>query len=355
MTDSLDILVLGAAYGLLPAVRLSLGGNRVTVVCRENEREALVERGASVTLQRRDGRDGRLLHAPAKPGRAQTGSVLGVVGPDVSTQGYDIVILAMSEPQYADASVDALMARIANKGLPVISLMNLLPACFLRRLNQLDVDAMKPAYGSWDVWQRFDPDRVTAASPDAQAVRMHANRPDLLSVTLASNFKVAPFHDDADQGLLAILEQSTARIQPDDIPGPARFVAHRSLGAPLSKWPMLIAGNCRCMQVDGNVITIAAAVRDRLEESRRIYDAVANVAVAAGALTSDLVPFAAYASAARQLTRPSSLARALAAGAARVERIDLMILHAARSLDMPFEEIAEISENIQSRVERNLI
>jgi hypothetical protein len=355
MSEPVNILVLGAAYGLLPAARLSLGGHRVTVVCGADERQALATHGASITLQRRDGKAGRILHVPAAFGRANSPGVLGLTSPVNSPDGFDLVFLAMSEPHYADAAIAKLMGQVADLGLPTVALMNLLPACFLRRLGRLDVDALRPAYAAWDVWHRFDPRRVTAASPDAQAVRLQPERPDLLTVTLASNFKVAPFDDRTNQSLLEAVAASTERVEPDAIAAPARIVAQDSLGVPLSKWPMLITGNCRCLSADGSLSSIAAAVHAQIDDSREIYENVARISMAAGASARDIVPFGTYAAAARQLSRPSSLARAVAGGAYIVERIDLMILHAAEALSLPSDVIAEVSHNIDRMVRRNAV
>jgi hypothetical protein len=269
-----------------------------------------------------------------------------LTGPDVVPDGINMVFLAMAEHHYADAAVARLMKRIADLGLPTIALMNLLPSCFLRRLERFDVDELRPAYASWDVWQSFDPCHFTAASPDAQAVRMMDGRPDQLTVTLASNFKVAPFHYRQDQALLEVVAASTAVIKPDEIAAPARILAQDSLGVPLSKWPMLITGNCRCLDIYGSMSSIAATVHADLEKSRKIYDHVAGVAIAAGASEGDIVPFGIYSSAARQLSRPSSLARAIAGGAMHVERVDLMILYAAKALDLSTEVISAVSQTI---------
>ncbi len=353
MTDSLNILVLGAAYGLLPATRLGLAGHRVTVVCRETERRALAGQGAAVELRRRDGKAGPILRLPAAQGRAARPGTLGLVGPEIAPDGFDMVLLAMGEPQFADAGIAALAEAVADAELPVVTLMNLLPPCFLRRLARFDVGALRPVYAAWDVWQRFDPDRVTAASPDAQGVRLSPDRLHQLTVTLASNFKVAPFGLAADQALLEAVAQSVARPGPDGAFAPARIVAHGSLAIPLSKWPMLIAGNCRCLNADGSIVPISAAVRDNPEASLRIYEAVTQVILAAGASKDDVVPFASYAAAARQLTLPSSLARALASGARAVERIDLMVLLTARALGLPAAQIAQVSATIQKQIDRN--
>ena len=90
---------------------------------------------------------------------------------------------------------------------------------------------------------------------------------------------------------------------------------------------MLATGNCRCVMPKGTEPrSIAAAVGDDTAVSRLIYDAVLAALMACGAPSTALVPFDSYATAASQLTRPSSLARALYGGSTQVERVDLLIL-----------------------------
>ena len=172
-------------------------------------------------------------------------------------------------------------------------------------------------------------------------------------MTLASNFKVAPFARAAQQDLLVALADSVARLSQDEPPAPARIIAHSSLAAPLSKWPMLITGNCRCLRPDGGMRSIQEAVRADLDESHKVYDSVCKVIMAAGATAKDIVPFASYAAAARQLTGPSSLARALASGASSVERIDLLVLHSARSLGFDDAHLERIAASVQEMLDRN--
>lgn len=351
--DKLDILVLGASYGLLPAVRLGLGGHRVTVLCRAYEQEAIAKLGATVQLTRRDGNPGQIMRMAAAEGRAVRSGELGLVGPDVIAAGFDLIILAMGEPQYAAPELAAFMNSIAKADVPILSLMNLLPSSFLQRFQTVDVEALKPAYSSWDVWQAFDPARVTAASPDAQAVRTDPQRPEHLTVTLASNFKVAPFERPADQSILDIIATSSERLAADQPLLPARVVAHGSLAVPLSKWPMLIAGNCRCLREDGTVVSIGAAVHDDLEASQRIYDSVVRIVTDIGGTDIDVVPFKSYAAATNHLTKPSSLARALMSGASAVERVDLMVLLSARMRGIEAAEVAQISSIIQKRLDLN--
>ena len=341
----LNILVLGAAYGLLPAVRMLLAGHRVTVVCRETEQTEIAAGGAIVTYQRRDGRLGRRLEAQAVRGPSIEG-ILGLAGTDVDLSETDLVFLVMGEPQYAAPEVSALIRRIAAARLPVVSLMNASPPPFLRRLETFDVDRLAPAYSSWNVWQDLDPQLVTAASPDAQAVRTDPLRPNELTVTLGSNFKVAPFAKAEHQSIIQQIARDVSAYRPDGVPLTVRILAHRSLYVPLAKWPMLLAGNCRCLTPDGTIVSIAEAVHSDLESSRRIYEWTLALVRAAGASDDDLVPFAPYANAARALTKPSSFARAIASGAKAIERVDKMVQLASHSLGMSLTEVEDIVDRV---------
>lgn len=341
----LNVLVLGASYGLLPAVRILLAGHRVTVVCRTEEQTALIANGASVSFLRRNGDPDMTLtvaaaHAPAGAGE------LGVSGTVFDVAGFDIVFCAMSEPQYADPAVAALLRRIASARLPVVSLMNALPPPFLVRLGTLDVDQLRPAYTSWSIWEELDPELVSAASPDAQAVRQSPDQPNALSVTLASNFKVAPFVRPEQQALIEMIASDVSAYRPEGRPLPVRILAHPSLHVPLAKWPMLIAGNCRCLQPDGRAVSIADAVWADPEVSQRIYDRVLDIVQAAGAAKHDLVPFAHYAKAASSLSRPSSFARALVNGAANIERVDRMVQLCGRTFGIELAELDVIVEQV---------
>jgi hypothetical protein len=266
---------------------------------------------------------------------------------------FDLIFLAMAEPQFASPEIGGLVDRIAAAGRPVVSLMNLPPASFLRRLGRLDVSTLRPAYAAWEAWDRLDPARVTAASPDAQAVRRNPSRPDHLTVTLASNFKVAPFARSEDQALLERIAADVARFRPSEQPFPVRIMAHTALHVPLAKWPMLMAGNCRCLRADGTIVSIADAVGADLDEARGIYNWVSGLIGGMGAEDRDIVPFGVYAAAARSLVLPSSLARALASGATRVERVDLMVQLAGRALGMSMDAIDAVVDRVGAVLLRN--
>lgn len=351
--DPLSILVLGAAYGLLPAVRLSLAGHCVTVMCRASEQDSLARTGATVTFLRRDGRKGQVLAAAAGLGQSITPGKLGLVGADVDPCVFDMVFSALGEPQLAAPEIKTLFSRIAATRKPLVALSNLLPLPFLARLAPLDPATLRPAYQGATVWDMMDPDLVTAASPDAQAVRTDPAQAGRLTVTLGSNFKIAPFATCGSQTVLDRLAADVGAFRSDGVALPARLIAHSSLHVPLVKWPMLITGNCRSVTDSSQPRSIAEAVASDPEESRSLYAEVAGVVQRLGAAEKDLVPFSTYAVAARSLSRPSSLARALAQGATEVERIDLMISRAAAQVGLASPALDRIVTRIEQKLAAN--
>ncbi len=344
-----NILVLGAAYGLVPSLRMLSAGHHVTVVCKPEEQAELIRDGAKIVFHR-DTENERHISAPAQKGAAAAGT-LGLADPNVDASGFDLVFLAMSEPHYTHPAVGGLLKRIAAARTPVISLMNMVPPPFLSRLcPEIDLTKMAPAYAAWDVWQHFDPQTMSAASPDAQAVRLDPAVPNELTVTLGSNFKVAPFARKADQAMLDQICTDVAADRPNGAPLTVRILAHDALQVPLAKWPMLIAGNCRCINPDRSLRPIRDAVHSDLAVSEKLYDEVLGIVSRVSRSETGFVPFRNYARAAKGLSRPSSFGRAVAAGATAVERVDKMVQLAGHSvgiqIDILDQMVADIDEII---------
>jgi hypothetical protein len=76
---------------------------------------------------------------------------------------------------------------------------------------------------------------------------------------------------------------------------------------------------------EDKVISIKEAVHGDLAATRAVYDWVVDLCVSLGASRDDMVPFEKYAAAAQSLGSPSSAARALAAGAQNIERVDRLV------------------------------
>src|SRR5205823_9978184 len=132
----------------------------------------------------------------------------------------------------------------------------------------------------------------------------------VLQVGLSTNFKAARFDADPPTALLRQLGADIETARFENVEVPVKLKVHDSLFVPLAKWPMLIAGNYRCIRPD-DMISIRDAVHTDAGRSREIYDWVSKLCIGLGADTEDLVPFDKYAAAAQGLGKPSSAARAL--------------------------------------------
>jgi hypothetical protein len=213
--------------------------------------------------------------------------------------------------------------------VPTMSIMNMPPLPYVKRIPGLDYEALKPAYTDPTVWDNFDPKCLTLCSPDPQAIRPPDEKANFLLVTLPTNFKVAKFDDERGNTIVRQLEQEIDAVRYDAGDGtkvelPVKLRAYDSLFVPLAKWSMLLAGNYRCVTKDG-MRTAQEAVHSDLATSKSVYDFVFDLCVKLGAKPEDLVPFEKYAAAAQSLVRPASAARALQNGAPNIERADKLV------------------------------
>lgn len=197
---------------------------------------------------------------------------------------------------------------------------------------------------------------MTLASPDPQAFRPPDQPKNVLQVGLPTNFKAARFDEDAPTALLRELEADieAARIDAEEGPieVPVKLKVHNSIFVPLAKWPMLIAGNYRCITPDG-AIPIRDAVHGDIEKSKSVYEWVSQLCQKLGADREDLVPFEKYAKAAEGLAKPSSAARALFSGAAHIERVDCLVSRIAGQQGLKSDVLDEIVRLVDDRLAMN--
>jgi len=321
---SYDTLIMGASYGSLLAIKLLLAGHNVKLVCLPDEAALFNKEGARVRMPIK-GRDGLVeIDSRKLPGKMSAG------GPtDFDPGDFDLIALAMQEPQYRLPGVRDLLDRVAKSRVPCMSIMNMPPLPYLARIPGLDTSKLTRCYTDPGVWDSFDPATITLCSPDPQAFRPPEEKTNVLQVSLPTNFKAARFESDKDTAILRQMQADieTIRFDPGDgkkIELPVKLKVHDSIFVPLAKWSMLLAGNYRCVQKDG-IIPIKEAVHGDIEASRSVYNWVVKLCVSLGADEKDLVPFEKYANAALSLASPSSAARALAAGAPNIERTDRLV------------------------------
>src|SRR6266850_2752945 len=193
-----NVLIMGASYGSLLATKLLFGGHKITMVCLPAEVEAFNSEGARIRMPIRGRKDPIELDSRKLPGK------LSAAGPAaVDPADYDLVVLAMQEPQYRSPGVRELLDAVATSRVPTMSIMNMPPLPYLKRIPGLDYEALKPAYTDPTVWDNFDPACLTLCSPDPQAIRPPDEKVNVLMVTLQNNLKDAKLDNEKGNVILS--------------------------------------------------------------------------------------------------------------------------------------------------------
>ena len=342
-----NILILGASYGSLLATKLLLAGHNVKLVCLPAEADAINTGGTRVRMPIK-GREGLVeVHSWKLPGK------LSADGPGaIKPAEYDLVALAMQEPQYRSSGVRELLDAIAKAKVPCMSIMNMPPLPYLARVPGVSIKDLRSCYTDPTVWDGFDPAFMTLCSPDPQAFRPPEEKVNVLQVRLPTNFKSARFPSDAHTAILKRLEADIEAARFDKMELPVKLKVHESVFVPLAKWAMLIAGNYRCVTREGPR-AIKDAVHSDINTSRATYQWVVNLCLLLGAKEADLVPFEKYAAAAQSLGSPSSAARALYAGAPYIERVDRLVQAIAKQKGLQLPALDEVVRLVDDKLEAN--
>src|SRR3954451_10897410 len=344
-----NILILGASYGSLLGTKLLMAGHNVTLVCRAKTAELINREGTEVRIKLRDEAVHRAIFSRDLPGKLDA-----VTPANVDLSRYDMVGLAMQEPQYANHTIRVLMVKIAEARLPCLSIMNMPPLPYLKGIPSLAGMDLEEAYTNSQVWERFEPGLVTLCSPDPQAFRPPEEAANVLHVGLPTNFKAAAFADDKHNALLRELEADIDAVTLDGHDVPVKLKVFDSLFVPLAKWSMLLTGNYRCI-TPSEPRSIRDAVHGDLARSQTIYEHVDAIARKLGADPSDQVPFEKYAKAAESLLKPSSAARAVAAGAPFIERVDLLVKLVSDQLGASSAEIDRTVQTVDQKLNEKIV
>jgi len=345
------IMIMGASYGSLLASKVLFGGHSVHLICLPAEAELINSEGFRVRMPIRGRKDPIEIDSRKLPGKVSAGGTAGVNPGD-----YDLVGLAMQEPQYRSPGVRELLDAVAKSKVPCMSIMNMPPLPYVKRIAGLNYDLLKPAYTDPTVWDSFDPETLTLCSPDPQAIRPPEEKVNVLQVTLPTNFKVARLKDEKSTAILRQLEKDIDAVRFDTGDGkielPVKLRVYDSIFVPLAKWAMLLAGNYRCVTKDG-MRTAQEAVHSDIDTSRSVYNFVNDLCVKLGANPNDLVPFEKYAAAAQSLVRPASAARALNNGLPNIERADKLVQLIARQKGLSHPVIDAGVALVDARLEAN--
>lgn len=343
----MKILILGASYGSLLSTKLLMAGHDVTLVCRTASANLINTKGTEVRIKLRDEDAHRIMMSDDQPGH------LDATTPEQARpEDYDLIGLAMQEPQYSSPAVAGLMKRIADAQKPCLSIMNMPPLAFLKRIPALADADLTSCYDDASVWMNFDPGLISLCSPDPQAFRPPEEASNVLHVGLPTNFKASTFASDEHNAMLKTLAEDIDQVRIEGKDVPVKLRVFDSLFVPMAKWSMLMTGNYRCVR-EHDIQPIQAAVHADIETAEQMYRWVDNLAQELGADASDQVPFEKYAAAAKQLLKPSSVARAIDGGTTKVERVDRMIQIIGRHLNMFNPTVDSIVATVDQRLAEN--
>jgi hypothetical protein len=341
------ILILGASYGSLLGTKLTAAGHDATLVCREETAQLINSSGTEVRIKLRDEEIHRSIFSTTSKGQTKA------ITPELADpEGYDLVCLAMQEPQYSHPSIKDLLGRITRAKVACMSIMNMPPLPFIKRIQSIDTSKLSSAFLNSSIWDEFDPNLMTLCSPDPQAFRPPEELPNVLHVGLPTNFKVSKFSNKKLDNMLETLSKDIDAYTIDGKDVPVKLRIYDSLFVPFAKWAMLATGNYRCITKNG-FQSIRDAVHTDLEKSKKIYHFVNEMVVSLGADPEDLVPFEKYAAASKNLFKPSSAARAVSLGAVHIERVDKLIKLSAESLGLFSHEIIEAVTIIDEKLSEN--
>src|SRR4029079_12175619 len=122
MRATYNILIMGASYGSLLASKLLFGGHKVKLVCLPAEADLINAEGFRVRMPIRGRKD------PIEIDCSTLARHVSAAGPgDVNPADYDLVGLAMQEPQYRSPGVRELLAAVAKAKVPCMSIMKMPP------------------------------------------------------------------------------------------------------------------------------------------------------------------------------------------------------------------------------------
>ena len=251
MPETYNVLILGASYGSLLGVKLAMAKHTVKLVCLPEEADLINSEGAIVKFPIR-GRDGLIEICT----RDLAGSV-SALGPErACPEDFDLVVLAMQEPQYRHPSIRNLLDRVSESARPCMSIMNMPPLPYLKRISGLDTEACRDCYADATVWDTLNSHLMTLCSPDPQAFRPPDQPVNVLQVRLPTNFKAARFESEEHTEIAPPTGIGHHRTPATELPGeaievPVKLRVHDSVFVPMAKWCMCCwAGNYRCIGPD---------------------------------------------------------------------------------------------------------
>ena len=323
------VLILGGNYGLLFAAYLNLRKIEFDIFVYEDEAFAINQFGFSVSS-----RDQRSFEARSPESwRAITNNV--------DIYSYSLVVFAMPEVAFSSSNVNALLRELLKSNTPILNLMNIpLPNFVVDRLGvKISKAEMGNSYESFSVLSLFTSPSLVNCSPEPQIYK--SGKPNVINLRLGGTFRCSNLHGIVTPSLR---EKLLAKIDKNISLG-ISLIEYEDPWVSVSKWPMLITGNYRCLR-QGKLIPIASAVTDDPNKSKDIYNEISSNMAILGAPRNALIPFHMYLKACSNLDAPSSVGRAIYSGSTSVERVDRLLFNIFSSQKLPVHLLSEVVDTV---------
>ncbi len=321
-----NILMMGASYGSLLASKMLFGGHKIHHVCLPAEADLINAEGFRVRLPVKGRKDPVILDSRKLPGKVTAGGAAGI-----DPKNYDLIGLAMQEPQYRSPGVRELLDAVAKSRVPCMSIMNMPPLPYVKRIPGLDYEALKPAYTDAERLGQLRSGLAHAVQPRpagdpparGEGQRADGHAADQLQGGEVRQTTSRPASCASSRRTIDAVRFDHADDRQDRAAGEAARVR---LALRAARQVVDAAGRQLPLRHQGRHAHRAGGRAQRHRDlALGLQLRHSTCASSSAPAPGDLVPFEKYAAAAQSLVRPASAARALQNGAPNIERADKLV------------------------------
>jgi hypothetical protein len=317
------VLVIGANYGLLFAALLLERGFGVDIFTTKHEADTLNKEGFEIS-------------SSTHQKKFNVSSNWRAIN-HIDDFSYSFIVLAVQEPNLSIPEISNTIRYLIKKNKIFLSIMNIPLYEFLSNISTF-AKLKKPEeiYNSLDTTRHLSLNQIINSSPEPQI--SSESKFNIIRIRLGGAFRCSSLNmldNKIIDKLLGIPQNSL----------PISIKTYSSPWVSLSKAPMLLTGNYRCI-VEGKLCSISEAVNLNIIKSELIYNSTVNILKKLGARREHVVPFGRYVKSSIYLNAPSSVCRSIVMGNSKVERVDKLIKKLGVNNNIIYEEINEIVYDI---------
>lgn len=320
-------LVIGANYGLLLAGMLIERNFDVEVFGTEKQVETLRQEGFSFNMN-----DSFWKYMPSNE--------LKFIN-SFTENNYDLAILAVQEPTLSNQKIAEIISLISKDSIPILSIMNIPLLSFLKDVVGIhNINNPEIIYSSLKYSNLLNSKLIINCNPEPQI--FSKDKFNHLNIRLGGVFRCSSLNMLSKDIILDLTKSIENGL-------PAKIKSYRSPWVSLSKLPMLMTGNYRCLS-DFKLKSIFESVYQDTKQSEIIYNQVIEMMKKLGAGREAIIPFKFYLRASVKLDAPSSVCRSIVSGNQNVERVDKLVQSISKSIGYNSPEIDKIVNNIDESI-----